>query len=54
MVVFDDTHRERYQPGLEFAKERGFRVLSLEGLKPSGIRPNQTSILYRGGNCLDI
>lgn len=54
VILLDDSQRERYQEGISYAKERGFRALSIEGLKATGLELDQTTILYRNDNCLDI
>ena len=54
VVVLDDSSRERYQEGISFAKSRGFRALSIESFKATGIEIDRTTILYRDGNCLGI
>lgn len=54
VVLLDDSQRERYREGIEFAKQNGFRALELEGLKATGKELNRTTIFYRDGNCLGI
>lgn len=54
VIILDDSERDHYASVLRFVKERGFRVLSLRGLKPLSGRTYQTSIIYREGNCLAI
>ena len=46
--------RDRYQEGVTFAQANGFKELSIQGLKPTGFRIHQTTILYRDGNCLGL
>jgi hypothetical protein len=52
VIILDDSNRPRYQAGIDHAKALGFRELTIEGLKPTGSRMNQTTFLYRDGNCL--
>ncbi len=54
VILLDDSNRENYQEGIEFAKEKGFRALDMEGLKATGEGVYRTTILYREGNCLGI
>ncbi len=54
VILLDDSLRNRYQEGIEFAQEKGFRRLDLEGLKPPDNGIYSTAILYRDGNCLGI
>jgi len=54
VVLLDDSQREQYQEALVYAKKGGFRELPLEGMKPTGVGFDRTSILYRDGNCLGI
>jgi len=54
VFVFDDTHRDRYQRGLEWAKEQGYRLLRFEGLKPEGLELNQSTLIYKPNNVFGI
>jgi hypothetical protein len=54
VIVLDDSQRDKYQEGIEFAKRNGFRALNLEGLKATGAGIDRTTIFYREENCLDI
>lgn len=54
IILLDDSHRERYREGIEFAKQLGFRALEIEGLKATGSIINRSTILYRTDNCLGI
>ncbi len=54
VILLDDSQREKYQEGIHFAKENGFRALDIEGLKATGARIYRTTILYREGNCLGL
>lgn len=60
VVILDDSHREAYREGIEFAKARGFRALAFEGMKPCGDGGpssdpvDRSTVLYRDGNCLGI
>lgn len=52
VILLDDSQRDKYQEGIEFALEKGFRKLDFEGLKATGSAIDRTTILYRDGNCL--
>lgn len=54
VVLLDDSQRDRYKEGINYAKENGFRTLDFEGLKPAGSGIDRTTILYRNGNCVKI
>lgn len=54
VILLDDSQRDYYQNGIDFAKNKGFRALNLEGLKASGSGIDRSTILYREGNCLGI
>ncbi len=54
LIILDDSSREKYQSGIEFAKNHGFRVLNFQGLKATGFGIDQSSIIYRDGNCFKI
>ncbi len=54
VLIFDDSHRDRYQKAFDFYVEKGFKRISFRGLKPSGMEIDETSIFYRSKNCLGI
>lgn len=55
LIIWDNTDRERYDPGREFLKASGFRELRLFGLSPMvPIEMNATSFFYRDGNCFGL
>jgi len=54
VILLDDSQRERYREAINFAEEKGFKALVLEGLKATGTRVHRTTILYREGNCFEI
>lgn len=53
-MILDDSHRERYAEAFTYVRKKGFKVLSLQGLKVSGYGLDQATIIYREGNCLGI
>ncbi len=54
VVVWDNSERARYAPGLAQLTDAGFRRLDLHGLGPVNPYAWCTSILYRDGNCLGL
>lgn len=54
VVVWDDTHREKYTDGIRAFSKSGFKELEFTGLAPIGWRGSRTSIFYRKENCLGI
>lgn len=54
VILLDDSQKEKYREGIEFARTRGFRALDLEGLKATGKGLDRTTLFYRDGNCLGI
>lgn len=54
VFVFDDTHRERYRVGLEWATQQGYKLLRFEGLKPGGLELNQSTLIYKPNNNFGI
>lgn len=54
VIILDDSSRGRYLKAIDFAKEKGFRALCLDGLKPTGYHVDRTTILYRDNNCLNL
>jgi len=54
VIILDDSSRAKYSEAVDYAENRGFRALSIEGLKPTGYGTDRTTILYRDNNCLNI
>lgn len=54
VIVWDDTSRERYQPGFDALTEAGFRRIEFLGLAPIGASLKRTSVFYRDENVLGI
>ncbi|MDH3647029.1 MAG: FkbM family methyltransferase [Gammaproteobacteria bacterium] len=54
VILLDDADKPKYQSGIDYLLEQGFRQLPFEGLKPGGIRAYRTTVFYRDGNCLNI
>jgi protein-L-isoaspartate O-methyltransferase len=54
VVIFDDSFRKKYHEGIKFYKEKGFKTITFKGIKPTGFKTAQTTLLYRSDNCLEI
>lgn len=54
VILFDDTQREKYQEGIQFLLQHGFKQLEFHGLKPVDHASGQTSVFYRPHNCLGL
>jgi len=54
VIIFDDTERTKYEDGIRFLINSGFRKIDFEGLKAAGFEMHRTSIFYRDNNCLGI
>lgn len=54
VIVWDNTDREKYRPGMEFLRDAGFRQLDFDGMVPILPVKSRTSIFYRASNCFGI
>lgn len=54
VVILDNSERLQYREGVEFLATQGFRSLPFVGLAPGVAEEGETSIFYRGGNCLGL
>ncbi len=54
VIIFDDTHRERYRDGISFLLETGFRNLEFWGISPGDYGKKCTSVFYRRENIFGI
>ncbi len=54
VIIWDNSERERYQPGLQALLALGFRKVEFAGNGPLNTSPWETSIFYRPGNWLDL
>lgn len=54
VIILDDSQRKAYSDHMDALKNRGFRSMDFEGLKPMGSKIYKTTIFYRDGNCLNI
>jgi methyltransferase family protein len=50
VIVWDDTAREEYRPGLDLLAGAGFRRVEFIGIVPTVNEKSETSVLYRDGN----
>jgi hypothetical protein len=54
VLLLDDSQREYYQEGIDYAVRQGFKRLDIEGLKPAEHGVNRTTIFYRSTNCFNL
>lgn len=54
VIVWDNTDRSKYEPGLKFLLDSGFRGVDLRGAVPGPLQSSVTSIFYRSNNCLAL
>jgi hypothetical protein len=54
VILLDDSQRPEYAECAEYMKRKGFRALTLEGLKPTGDKAVSTAVYYREGNWMEI
>ena len=54
VMILDDSHRERYREAFDFLGERGFKSLSIEGLKVTDFKAFETTIFYRDRNVFGL
>ena len=54
VIILDDSHREKYEPGKKFLTGQGFKCLKMFSHASSKMTFTETSFFYRSGNCLDI
>jgi len=54
VLILDDSWRKEYGVIFDFLKDKGFRDLSITGLKAGGLKIEETTIFYRSGNVLNI
>jgi hypothetical protein len=54
VILLDDSHRKEYAEGFDFLKDKDFRALPFEGLKPTSNKVEKTTVFYRRENCFEI
>jgi hypothetical protein len=54
VIVWDNTERRRYDPGIRALGEMEFRHIEFRGPAPINTWESETSVFYRPGNCLGI
>jgi hypothetical protein len=54
VVIWDNSERPKYQPGIDILRSSGFKEIFFDGLGPVNNYPWRTSIFYRPENCLGI
>ncbi|MEJ2506834.1 MAG: hypothetical protein P8Y81_11300 [Ignavibacteriaceae bacterium] len=54
IIIFDDTERNEYLEGIEFAVKEGFKKLDFSGIAPGIFFRKCTTIFYKENNCFNI
>ena len=54
IIIFDDTERNEYLEGIEFAVKEGFKKLDFSGIAPGIFFRKCTTIFYKEDNCFNI
>ncbi len=54
VIIWDNSEREKYQPGYDLLEKTGFRRIDFRGMGPIHSFAWSTSIFYRNNNCLNI
>ncbi len=54
IIILDDSERDAYQEGINYLKERDFRMVEFWGISPGLFYLKATSIFYRTDNSLSI
>jgi hypothetical protein len=54
VIIWDNSDREKYLPGIHALQEAGFRRIDFYGMVPIATFESCTSIFYRSENCFDI
>lgn len=54
VIVWDNSDRAEYKPGVALLQREGFRKLDLWGHAPGSLPWGSTTIFYRNGNCLGL
>lgn len=54
IVILDDSMREKYNEGVSFLRDHGFKSITFSGMKPCSIRSQETTVFYRQNNCFNI
>lgn len=54
VIVLDDSERDRYNDGVTFLLNNGFKKIDFWGISPGLFYKRNTTVFYRINNCLDI
>lgn len=54
VIIWDNSERERYRPGLDYLKSCGFKRIDFVGLSALGTNISTTSMFYKQDNCFGI
>jgi len=54
VIIFDDSQLEKFQEGVAYLKQAGFKMLPFSGISPGLFYRKETSVFYRPNNCFSI
>lgn len=54
VIIWDNTDRPEYREGMDYLAQKGFKQIAFTGLAPVNSNRMETSVFYRGKNCLGI
>jgi hypothetical protein len=54
VIIWDDSSRMEYSEGFDYLRQKGFKKLEFEGIKPGDRGVDRTAVFYREKNCLNI
>jgi len=54
VIIFDDTELDKFQEGISYLKQAGFKMLPFSGISPGLFYRKETSVFYRSTNCFSI
>lgn len=54
VIIWDDSHRSAYGPGMDRLIREGFKQLPFSGFRPISVEVKETTVFYRRDNCLAI
>lgn len=54
VIIFDNSERERYAPGIQSLQQNGFKSIEFWGLQAGFTSTTCTSLFYKKDNCFNI
>lgn len=54
VIILDNSDRKKYEPGMDFLLDKGFRKIDFEGMTPGVTIKTTTTLFYKNPNCLNI